>query len=80
MQVSTTLFTSLLGSIVLTSLCACNAVSESLLVKNKAHLQNPPSNAIPANMQGSPTVSTPQSMTNRFSYYGLTHAENAQTQ
>jgi hypothetical protein len=80
MQVPTTLFTGLLGAIVLTSLGACNAVSESLLVKNKAHLQNPPSNAIPANMQSNTIVSTPQSMTNRFSYYGLTHAENAQMQ
>ena len=75
MRVSTKLLTSLFGGLVLTSLSACNYVSESLLVKNKAHLQNPPSNAVPADMQGSYYVATPQSMKNRFSYYGLDHAE-----
>lgn len=56
-------------------LAGCNLVSESLLVKNKSYLENPPSNSVPAPMQGTSYVSTPQSMKNRFSYYGIDHAE-----
>jgi hypothetical protein len=53
----------------------CTLISESLLVDNKPALQNPPINPIPDTMIGQPMVATPRSMTNRFSYYGLEHAE-----
>lgn len=53
----------------------CNLVSESLLVQNKPALENPPINPVPNDMKGSPLVTTPPSMKNRFSYYGLEHAE-----
>ena len=53
----------------------CTLVSESLLVENKPELQNPPINPVPDDMIGQPVVATPQSMTNRFSYYGIDHAE-----
>ena len=72
MRVSTKVLSSVL---LLGSLSACSLVSESLLVKNKAHLQNPSTNPVPAEMTGSSYVMTPGSMKNRFSYYGLEHAE-----
>ncbi len=53
----------------------CTYAGESLLVQDKAHLRNPPINPIPDAMRGQPMVATPQSMRNRFSYYGLDHAE-----
>ncbi|MDX1607322.1 MAG: hypothetical protein R3202_14110 [Candidatus Competibacterales bacterium] len=53
----------------------CTYVSESLLVRNKPQLQQPPINPIPDEMRGSYVNTTPQSMKNRFSYYGLDHAE-----
>lgn len=53
----------------------CTLVSDTLLVKNKPHLVNPQTNPVPEHMRGSYYVSTPESMKNRFSYYGLEHAE-----
>ena len=75
MRVSTKLLSGLLAGLLLAGLSACSLVSESLLVKNKAHLQNPATNPVPADMKGHSYVMTPQSMKNRFSYYGLEHAE-----
>ena len=57
------------------ALSGCNYVSESLLVKNKPHLEKPRFNPIPPELRGEKRVMTPQSMKNRFSYYGLDHAE-----
>ncbi|MEZ5589549.1 MAG: hypothetical protein R3F53_02085 [Gammaproteobacteria bacterium] len=75
MRVPTKVLTGLLSVVIVTGLSACSLVSESLLVKNKASLQKPQTNPVPAEMKGSYMVSTPQGMTNRFSYYGLAHAE-----
>ena len=75
MRVPTKVLTGLLGLVIMTGLSACSLVSESLLVKNKASLQKPQTNPVPTEMKGSYMVYTPQSMTNRFSYYGLAHAE-----
>lgn len=61
--------------IALTLAGGCTLVSESLLVGNKPHLQNPPINPVPDALKGQPMVTTPRSMKNRFSYYGLDHAE-----
>lgn len=79
MRVPTRVLTGLLGLILVTGLSACSLVSESLLVKNKTSLQKPQTNPVPAEMKGSHMVYTPSSMTNRFSYYGLAHAEKPQT-
>ncbi len=65
--------TALLIAVALSGGCAL--VSESLLVENKPHLQNPPINPVPDTMKGQPVVTTPRSMKNRFSYYGIDHAE-----
>ena len=75
MRVSTKLLTGLMSVWMLIGLSACSLVSESLLVKNKPYLEKPPVNSVPANMKGRSYVSTPMSMKNRFSYYGLEHAE-----
>jgi hypothetical protein len=61
--------------IVVSLATGCTLVSESLLVENKPELQNPPINPVPDAMLGQPMVATPRSMKNRFSYYGLDHAE-----
>ncbi len=53
----------------------CTLVSETLLVQNKPHLVNPQTHPVPDDMRGGHIVSTPMSMKNRFSYYGLEHAE-----
>lgn len=53
----------------------CTLVSETLLIPNKPHLVNPQTQPVPEHMRGSPIVATPRSMKNRFSYYGLEHAE-----
>lgn len=65
--------TALLIAIALSGGCAL--VSESLLVDNKPHLHNPPINPVPGALKGQPMVTTPRSMKNRFSYYGIDHAE-----
>jgi len=78
-KLSTRLLTGLGGGLLLLSLSACNLVSESLLVKNKTQLQKPSINPVPADMKGSYVVMTPDSMTNRFSYYGIEHAEHPPT-
>ncbi len=53
----------------------CTLVSETLLVQNKPHLVNPQTHPVPEDMRGGHIVRTPMSMKNRFSYYGLEHAE-----
>lgn len=53
----------------------CTLVSDTLLVTNKPHLVNPEVQPVPEHMRGNPVVTTPASMKNRFSYYGLDHAE-----
>lgn len=69
------ILTALLISLLAFSFSGCTYVSSALLVKNKPELAKPQFNSVPANMKGSPLVFTPRTMKNRFSYYGLDHAE-----
>lgn len=65
----------LIAGVALVNLSACSLISDDLLVENKPYLAKPQTNPVPDEMYGSSYVTTPDSMTNRFSYYGLEHAE-----